>query len=228
VPSLNQLLAAHDGVLVLDAVSTRIQVGLLRRDAAPVWRTSPGEAGDLIFSLTTEVLGEAGWTVARVPAFGFGAGPGSLLGVRTAAMVLRTWLALAPRPVHAYRSLDLLAHGLVRGGEAGPFEVVADARRETWHAVAVDAAGAVGPLRRVPHAELAAGASRLLLPTEFRRWSAPPRPATEVAYDVTALLARTADVPLFDAAAEPAAFAHEAPDYRRWTPQVHRAPDATL
>jgi tRNA threonylcarbamoyladenosine biosynthesis protein TsaB len=228
VPSLTQLLAAHDGLLVLDAVSTRIQVGLLRRGAAPVWRGTPGEAGEAVFALAAEVLGEAGWTPARVPAFGFGAGPGSLLGVRTVAMVLRTWLALAPRPVHAYRSLDLLAHGLVRGGETGPFEVAADARRETWHAVAVDAAGAVGPLRRVPHAELAAGGSRLLLPAEFRRWAEPPRPATEVAYDVAALLARTADVPLFADPAEPEAFAHEPPEYRRWTPQVHRAPDAAM
>lgn len=211
---------------MLDAVSTRVQVGLLRHGAAPVWRETPGEAGEAIFALAAEVLDAAGWTPARVPAFGFGAGPGSLLGVRTVAMVLRTWQALAPRPVHAYRSLDLLAHALVRGSEAGPFEVVADARRETWHAVAVDAAGGVGPLRRVSHAELAAGTGRLFIPAEFRRWAAPPRPATEVAYDVTALLDRTADLPLFAPAAEPEAFAHEAPDYRRWTPQVHRAPGA--
>ncbi len=222
--SLAQLLAAHEGVLVLDAASTRVQVGLVRRAAPAVWRASDDEAAKALFRLTTEVLDAAGWTLDRVPAFVFGAGPGSLLGVRTVAMALRTWLVLAPRPVHAFRSLELLAHGLAGEAAWRPSLVVADARRGTWHAVAVAADGTVGPLRRVAHGELEGAGPRLALPAEFRRWAAPPRAADEVAYDVAALAARTAEVALLEPMALPDAFAHEPPEYRRWSPQVHRAP----
>ena len=43
--SLRQLLAQHGTLLVLDAASARVQVGLLRADASAAWATSEEEAG---------------------------------------------------------------------------------------------------------------------------------------------------------------------------------------
>lgn len=224
VPNLTQLLAAHGGVLLLDAASSRVQVGALRAGAASVWRSSSEESGRAIFACAREVLDEVGWSVDDAPAFAYCEGPGSLLGIRTAVMALRTWLVLAPRPVFAFNSLDLLARGMARELSNRPCEIVADARREAWHAVAVELAGGTGPLRRVSSTELAGGSAPLLLPREFRRWAEPPRPATEVPYDVASLIARTADEPLFASVENPDVRASEGSDYRRWTARVHRAP----
>jgi tRNA threonylcarbamoyladenosine biosynthesis protein TsaB len=224
--SLAQLLASHGRILVLDAASTEMQVGLLRRDAPTIWRRSEQEAGKALFSLTDACLREAELTLADVPAFAFCAGPGSMLGVRTVAMALRTWQTLAPRPVHQFESLTLLAHELLRIGHARPFAVIADARRDSWHVVDVSADGAIGALRRVPSADLARSAQPLWLPTTLRAWSAPPRAANSCRYDLAALLEHHPAADLFHATTAPDAFQHEAPEYKKWSAHVHSAATA--
>ncbi|MBA3850483.1 MAG: peptidase M22 [Opitutus sp.] len=221
--SLAQLLASHGCILVLDAASTQMQVGLLRHDAPAVWHRSTDEAGKAAFALTDACLRDAELTLADVRAFAFCSGPGSMLGVRTVAMALRTWQALAPRPAFQYESLHLLALELARVGAARPFTVIADARRDTWHVSAVDAAGAVAPLRRVPAAELAAATGDLWQPPALRTWSKPPRAARPCDYDLPHLFAQHAGADVLHAAAMPDAFQHEAPEYKKWSARVHSA-----
>ncbi|MBA4137474.1 MAG: peptidase M22 [Opitutus sp.] len=221
--SLVQLLASHGCILVLDAASTEMQVGLLRRGLPAIWRHSPEEAGRALFALTDACLREAELTLADVRAFAFCAGPGSMLGVRTVAMALRTWQALAPRPAFQYESLHLLALELVHRGQARPFSVIADARRDSWHVVAVSGDGTLAPLRRVPTAELVATTQPLWQPAALRAWSPPPRPTSECRYDVASLLEHHANSDVLHAAAAPDAFQHEAPEYKKWSAQVHSA-----
>ncbi len=222
--TLAQLLAAHGCILAVDAASTTVQVGLLRSGHAPLWRASPDEAGKALFALADETLRAAGLTLADVRAFVFDAGPGSMLGVRTVAMALRTWQALAPRPAYQFQSLALLAHELARTGQTGA--VIADARRDTWHLIEFTAPDRITPLRRVPSAELAATATPLWQPTAFRAWSKPPRAAQDCAFDLAALFAAHADADLFTATDTPDAFQHEAPEYKKWSAQVHSAATA--
>jgi tRNA threonylcarbamoyladenosine biosynthesis protein TsaB len=158
---------------------------------------------------------------ADAASFAFCEGPGSLLGIRTTAMVLRTWLSLAPRPVYAFQSLPLVACAL---GERD-VNVIADARRDAWHCTRVDAAGSIQPLRRIPTADLS---GRLLMPDHFRHWSALPHAQVErVPYDLSSLLSKAAGVDLFRATDEPDAYLHEEPSYVTWTPKVHQAPAAS-
>ena len=103
--------------------------------------------------------------------------------------------------------------------------VVADARRETWHVQAISAEGVLSPLQRVPAANLPAG--ELLTPENFRAWSALPQPATTCGYDLAKILTVTAGVDLFREVAAPDAFQHEAPEYKKWSAQVHSAANAT-
>lgn len=222
--SLAQLLAAHGCILVVDAASTSVQVGLLRAGQPPLWRSSPDEAGKALFALADDALRAAGLTLADVRAFAFDAGPGSMLGVRTVAMALRTWQALAARPAYQFQSLALLARGLAHAGHTGA--VIADARRDTWHVVAFGAPDRVAPLRRVPAAELAADSAPLWQPAAFRAWSPPPRATQDCAFDLAALLAAHADADLFHATDAPDAFQHEAPEYKKWSAQVHSAATA--
>ncbi len=221
--SLTQLLASHGRLLVLDAASTRVQVGLIGNGAPARWRSVADEAGTGLFTATEGLLAEAGARLDEVGAFVFCEGPGSMLGTRTIAMALRTWQVLKPRPVYAYQSLAVAAHGAWTR-QARAFAVVADARRDTWHVQAVAADGRLATLQRVPAAELPAG--ELLTPENFRAWAQPPRPAASCSYDLAQIFPLLAGGDYFRATEAPDAFQHEAPEYKKWSAQVHSAATA--
>lgn len=209
MPSFQQLSPLFPA-LVIDAASAQIQVGLLRADRPPVWHTSMDEAGVAVFR-GIEQLGVDPMSVA---AFVFCDGPGSVLGIRTVAMAMRTWNVLRPRPMFAYASLALVAHALGRP-DVG---VIADARRESWHHYAIGRG-----LRRIPTADLT---GELVMPEHFRHWSNLPADAAvaRVPYSLASLLPRVWAVDLLQETDAPDAFLHEEPQYVTWTPQVHQAP----
>lgn len=207
MPSLRQLRADHASLLLIDAASSRVQVGWLTA-AGDRWQISEEEAGTGVF----RCIETLGIDLAAVHAFVFCEGPGSMLGIRTVAMALRTWNVLSLRPVFAYQSLAIVAHA--RGNAA--VTVIADARRESWHTFRVG-----GKLQRAPVAELAGA---LVTPEPFRNWSTLPAGVERVPYSVPDLLAKIGDEDLFHATDAPDAFLHEEPSYVTWTPQIHRAP----
>ena len=209
--SLRQILAAHAPLLVLDAASARVQVGWF--GGSPTtgrWETAEEEAGVGLF----QCLGKLAVDLGEVRGFAFCEGPGSVLGIRTAAVAIRTWCALAPRPAFAYGSLALVAAALA--GASPGASVVADARRGHWHRQARGR-----PLERVTVGELS---GPLLMPAGFRHWAPLPPGVGTTPYDLADLLPATADLDLFRATAEPDAFLHQEPNYVTWTPQIHRAP----
>jgi tRNA threonylcarbamoyladenosine biosynthesis protein TsaB len=220
MPSLTQLLTEHRNLLVLDAASTRIQVGLLRPTLPACWQATPQDSGSGLFSAVEACLRDAGLSLASVEAFVFCAGPGSMLGVRTVAIALRTWQALHSRPAYAYQSLALAGvHEWVRK-EPRAFTVVADARRETWHAQRVNADGSLPALQRVTAPEVPEG--ELTTPENFRAWGALPRPASACTYDLAKILPSLEKQDLFHEMEFPDAFQHEAPTYKKWSAQIHR------
>jgi len=212
---------------VLDAASTRVQVGLLSADAPEIWQSSPDEAGHAIFALTADVLRLAGRTLADVEAFVFCTGPGSMLGVRTVAMALRTWQTVGPREVYTYTSLPLLARQIATVEQSRPFAVISDARRERWNCVVVDATGTPSPLTRAAQADLSTFAGPVYSPTAFRAFAPSPAAARDFPYEVRAALSFTRTADLFERTDAPDAFQHEAPEYKKWSAQVHSAANAT-
>jgi tRNA threonylcarbamoyladenosine biosynthesis protein TsaB len=207
--SLRSVLETHGSALVLDASSSRIHAGYLQHGADDRWECDEDEAGVAVFRCAgrlTPQLAEAG-------AFVFCEGPGSILGIRTVAMALRTWGVHRPRPCFAYSRLALVAHALKRPD----LRVIADARRDTWH---VYRAGT--GLTRIAASEL--GDEPLVMPEGFRHWSALPPQVTMTPYNVPELLRQTRELELLRETANPDAFLHEEPSYVTWTPQVHRAP----
>lgn len=222
MPSLTQLLASHGRLLVLDAASQRVQVGLLQPGAPAIWHGSMSEAGLGLFSGAAAVLKCAGLGLPDIGAFVFCEGPGSMLGIRTVAMALRTWLVLQPRPVYAYQSLALAGQFAWSRNRGKSFSVLADARRDTWHVQSVGADGRMPPLQRVPAAGLPAG--ELLTPENFRAWAQPTRPVATSSYDLAGVFPAIANGEFFHAVDAPDAFQHEAPEYRKWSAHIHRAP----
>ena len=223
MPSLTQLLVKHDRLLVLDAASTRVQVGLLRADGPAAWRSAGDEAGTALFAGAAAVLKGAKLQIAEIDAFVFCQGPGSMLGTRTVAMALRTWQVLKPRPAYAYQSLAVAAR-FAWTQTPRAFAVIADARRDTWHEQTIGADGGLAPLQRVAATDLPAG--ELLTPEHFRARAQPPRPASPCNYDLAAIFSVTCGDDLFRPIEAPEAFQHEAPAYKKWSAQVHRAPVA--
>lgn len=209
MPSFQQLTPLFPA-LVIDAASAQVQVGLLRPDHAPVWHTGTDEAGVAVFRGIEQV----GVDPMAVSSFVFCDGPGSVLGIRTVAMALRTWHVLRPRPMFAYNSLALVGHALGRP-EVG---VIADARRESWHHFDLGRG-----LRRIPTADLT---GELVMPEHFRHWSNLPADVsvTRVPYSLAGLLPQIWDVDLLQETDAPDAFLHEEPQYVTWTPRVHQAP----
>lgn len=226
MPSLTQLLASHGRLLLLDAASQRVQVGLLQPGTPAVWHGTMLEAGTSLFAGVEAVLKSAGLGLADIGAFVFCEGPGSMLGTRTIAMALRTWLVLKARPVFAYQSLAVAGQFAWHRNKRKEFSVIADARRDTWHVQSVGADGRMPPLQRVPAAGLPAG--ELITPENFRAWAQPPRPVATTSYDLAAILPALADGEFFHAVAAPDAFQHQAPEYRKWSAQIHRAPTAAV
>jgi len=210
MPSLSQILLKQSPLLLIDAASERIQVGLLGHGLAPRWCSRKEEAGVGVF----ECIDELDVDVALVRAFAFCEGPGSILGIRTSAMALRMWSTMAPRPVYAYRSLAVVAAAVARPSVT----VIADARRGLWHRHSQG-----GTLERVPAAELS---GELLMPEGFRHWDPVPAGTLPTPYDLESLFALgpLAEADLFHETATPDAFLHQEPAYAKWTPQIHRAP----
>lgn len=209
MPSLRQLIAQSSPLLVLDAASERIQVGLLGPDSDR-WCTAASDAGRGLF----RALDELGVDPSPIQAFVYCDGPGSILGIRATAMVLRTWNVLRHRPVYSYHSLAVVA-----AAQADPsLTFIADARRDRWHCLRTG-----HELTRVGTSELS---GRLAMPDGFATWSQLPPEVERATYDLSQLFAADAvrDTDLLREAPEPDAFLHEPPQYVTWSPEIHRAP----
>lgn len=218
--SLAQLLACHRRILVLDAASTRVQAGLLRAGEAPLWHAADDEAGKAVFAGTSTLLTRTGLALDDIDAFAYCEGPGSMLGIRTVAMTLRTWITLRVRPAYAYQSLAVAAAG-AHALQARACSVIADARRESWHCQPITADGLLGPLLRLPAGTQPSG--ELLTPENFRAWAALPAGTVPCTYDLATLFPLVEQRDLFRETPAPDAHQHEAPDYRKWSAQVHSA-----
>jgi tRNA threonylcarbamoyladenosine biosynthesis protein TsaB len=210
MPSLSQILGEHSPLLLIDAASARIQVGLLGKGPPARWSSRTDEAGVGIF----ECLDELEADIDSLGAFAFCEGPGSILGIRTSAMALRMWNVLKPRPTFAYVGLAVVARAIGRTDVA----VVADARRGQWHRLVLG-----GALERVPAAGLA---GELVVPDGFRHWDPLPAGVRRASYDLASLFAMpsVAEADLFHETDAPDAFLHQEPSYAKWVPQIHRAP----
>lgn len=196
-------------MLLVDAASTRIQAAWLgSTPGEDRWTGSEAEAGIGLFTSVAALNAD----LAAIRAFVYCEGPGSILGIRTAAMAIRTWNVLQARPVFHYRSLALVAHALGTPG----VQVIADARRDSWHQYS--------PGRGLERIDTARLTGPLVMPEGFRHWSALPSGVTTTPYGLDTLLGAAADADLFAPTDSPDAFLHEEPGYKTWTPQIHRAP----
>jgi len=161
-------------MLVIDSSSRRVCVGLFDEKGALSYRTSEEDASLSLFPLIKGLLTERDWQLSQISSIAFCEGPGSMLGIRTAIMGIRTWQGaglIEDKPIYSFSSLRIGAE-LVRDSSASEdsFLVITDARRNSWNALRVDCQS-TEPIRIIENAAIEAETVPLFSFNEFPTWT---------------------------------------------------------
>ena len=127
---------------------------------------SPDGALEGLFGCVEVALAEAKLKLGDIRSFALCVGPGSVLGIRIAALAVRSWSALEPRPIFIWESLAGIARSALTVGEQGPFLVAVESRLKRWHALEVSADGSLGAPFEAEAAQLNSSGHRVLASSE--------------------------------------------------------------
>jgi tRNA threonylcarbamoyladenosine biosynthesis protein TsaB len=169
-PSLGrqaEAMSASEPCLVLDgSARAGVRVGVLSGGRWVGQGISPDGALEGLFGCVEKALADAKLPLADIRSFALCVGPGSVLGIRIAALAVRSWSALAPRPIFVWESLAALARSALVAGEQGPFLVAVESRLKRWHALEVSADGTLGAPFEAEAAQLNSSGRRVLASSE--------------------------------------------------------------
>jgi tRNA threonylcarbamoyladenosine biosynthesis protein TsaB len=127
-------------LLILDTASANISIGLrISQSDTGTWYSSNEQAGKSIFRGIEYCLKKSRTQFKDISSILYCEGPGSMLGIRTTTMALRTWIHTvnSSLKIYKYRSLSLAAAELHLNNYPLPFTVILDARRSRWHTLTV-------------------------------------------------------------------------------------------
>ena len=156
-------MSAHEPCLVLDgSARAGVRVGVLSGGRWVGQGLSPDGALEGLFGCVEVALAEAKLKLGDIRSFALCVGPGSVLGIRIAALAVRSWSALEPRPIFIWESLAGIARSALTVGEQGPFLVAVESRLKRWHALEVSADGSLGAPFEAEAAQLNSSGHRVL------------------------------------------------------------------
>ncbi len=160
-------MSAPEPCLVLDgSARAGVRVGVLSGGRWVGQGISPDGALEGLFGCVEAALAEAQLSLGDIRSFALCVGPGSVLGIRIAALAVRSWTALEPRPIFVWESLAGIARSALAGGEKGPFLVAVESRLKRWHALEVSADGSLGVPFEAEAAQLNSSGRRVLASSE--------------------------------------------------------------
>ena len=138
-------MSAPEPCLVLDgSARAGVRVGVLSGGRWSGQGITSDGALEGLFGCVEAALADAQLTLGDIRSFALCVGPGSVLGIRIAALAVRSWSALDPRPIFVWESLAAIARSALAAGEHGPFLVAVESRLKRWHALEVSADGSMG------------------------------------------------------------------------------------
>jgi tRNA threonylcarbamoyladenosine biosynthesis protein TsaB len=154
--------------LFLDTSGLTARVGVWRESCWLGWRESEAGALKALYAGVSMVMAEAQMSWEKLAGYIYVEGPGSVLGLRLAAMAIRTWqvddaqrMGGTARPVWAGGSLQLAAATVLADGVSPPFAVFTDARQGHWNLLNVTSADpaalAANVVQEIGENELPAG-----------------------------------------------------------------------
>ena len=143
----------HQTLLLLDASALESQTGLLQGGQWLSFQRIPGDTLETLFEGVSSCLQEACMELEQVDGFLYCEGPGSVLGIRLAAMALQGWKSLPTHkstPILTYRSLPAIA-SLIQMQEnlELPFHCIAESGRDLWNLLSLTADNWPGKLETV-------------------------------------------------------------------------------
>ena len=210
--------------LFLDASSVTVQAGLWHNGQWLAYRAAQAPALESIFVLVRDCLDDAGLGMEDVKGFLHCEGPGSVLGIRLAAMAIRAWRALPDwheAPVFACRSLPLVA-ALIRHTREpeADFHLIAESRQTRWNHLTSTAPKTVE--------EVEPEALEALTPPVYhlrqrKAWHEPPEGAIAITSDLRTCPELISQPGLFIPTDAPDLYQVNAPSFKTWTPERHRA-----
>ena len=214
-------MSAPEPCLVLDgSARAGVRVGVLSGGRWVGQGVSPDGALEGLFGCVESALADAGVKLTDIRSFALCVGPGSVLGIRIAALAVRSWSALEPRPIFVWESLAGIARSALAAGEQGPFLVAVESRLKRWHALEVAADGALGSPFEAEAAELNASGRRVLASSEAA--AAVLSSHVAVAHPWSALPAFFSHPGFLRAEPRPDA-SNVANDFATWSGERHRA-----
>ena len=160
-------MSAPEPCLVLDgSARAGVRVGVLSGGRWVGQGLSPDGALEGLFGCVEVALAEAKLKLGDIRSFALCVGPGSVLGIRIAALAVRSWSALEPRPIFIWESLAGIARSALTVGEQGPFLVAVESRLKRWHALEVSTDGSLGVPFEAEAAQLNSSGHRVLASSE--------------------------------------------------------------
>ncbi len=124
--------------LVIDTASRRVCVALIETpEADTATKFSDEEASLSLFPTIKSLLDERTMKLPQLRSIAFCEGPGSMLGIRTAIMGIRSWIAtgqLKGCTIFSFNSLQVGKQIIANTSDApDSYLVVTDARRQSWN-----------------------------------------------------------------------------------------------
>ena len=160
-------MSAPEPCLVLDgSARAGVRVGVLSGGRWVGQGLSPDGALEGLFGCVEVALAEAKLNLSDIRSFALCVGPGSVLGIRIAALAVRSWSVLEPRPIFIWESLAGIALSALTVGEQRPFLVAVESRLKRWHALEVSADGSLGAPFEAEAAQLNSSGHRVLASSE--------------------------------------------------------------
>ncbi|MGF1484852.1 MAG: hypothetical protein ACFBZ8_10870 [Opitutales bacterium] len=218
--------ADHAPALLLEASGPVVQVGLGGADGWLGYARSEAPALESLTPLIAAVLKQAGLKLDDIGCFVYDEGPGTLLGLRLAAMTFRTWKALPMHrttPVFAFRSVEAAAASLLAKGTKPPFGLVTEAGLGKWVLSEKRGEGSPGALEVVDAERLAAYPHPLYHLAQRKQWKPLPCAATVFNLDLEALPVLLSVSQLSHSVDQPIPLRPVVQDYVKWSGQRHRS-----
>lgn len=210
--------------LCIDACSPTLFVGLWQNGAWLAHASSDEQALEGIFSLCTHVLEKAGCPLSRIEGFFHAEGPGSILGIRLAAMAIQTWKALPEwrdAHIYGYRSLPV-AGACLAAASAGietPFHVISEGRQKAWNCWSSNHPERIEILETNA---IPAPPQAVYYLTQRKGWNKAPEHAIPFKPDPGKHPGVLAMPGILTLRQEPEIFNAAANAYQKWTPERHR------
>ncbi len=213
-------------LLLLDASALQTQTGLLQNGHWLSFQRAPGETLDSLFEGVSRCLQDARMELDQVDGFLYCEGPGSVLGIRLAAMALQGWKSLPAHktaPILTYRSLPAMACLIqMKENLQMPFHCIAQSSRDLWNLLSLTVENWPGKLETVSSEVVENLREPVFHIPLGRQKKTPPRNVKNYPYNIEEIPRLMDRQEIFHLSETPEVYRTHPNDYVKWAAKRHR------